>query len=76
MDMDASLDAPPLHHILDNAVEGLHDACPSFSGQVERMSEICKLLGRRSSRTKLLARCYDSPVGRNFHPQLKAFKGQ
>ena len=71
-----SLGCTGLNHVLDNATEGLQDVVPGFAEQVHKATQVCKLVGRRDTRTKLLERCYNSALGRHFRPQINKFGGR
>ena len=75
VDYSEMLDAPALHHIIDNAAEGLDAVMGSFKDNVHSASMLCKIIRRRGHRTKLLERCFNSELGQQYHSYLKNFKG-
>lgn len=75
-DMTHLLDLPGSHHLLDNATKGLDTCMAYYEDAVNSAIQVCNLVRRRSSREKLLARCFGSEVGHTFHEDLLTFKGQ
>ena len=74
-DVSQVLDAPPLHHIIDNATEGLGTAMKDWEPTVDAATLICKLVGRRDHRPRLLQRCFSSDIGATYIPALQKFRG-
>ena len=74
-DFKHALGMTGLHHIIDNATEGLADVLPSFEENVRKAQECCRLLRRGDTRPKLLERCFSSALGMQLRPAILAFKG-
>ncbi len=74
-DFSAALAFSGLHHVIDNSTSGFADALPSYKDNLAKAKDVCKLLRRRDTVTKLMARCFSSPVGRQMQPVLKSFRG-
>ena len=75
VDFSEMLDGPALHHIIDNAAEGLDTVMGSFKENVHSASMICKIIRRRGHRTRLLERCFNSELGQQYHKYLNNFRG-
>ena len=75
VDFSSTLGATGIHHVIDNATDGLKDVISDFADNVHKATEFCRLLRRRDTRFKLLERCFNSPLGRNFHELLRSFRG-
>ena len=74
-DFSAALAFSGLHHVIDNSTSGFADALPSYKDNLAKAKDVCKLLRRRDTVPKLMARCFSSPVGRQMQPVLKSFCG-
>ena len=75
IDLAAMLSIPGIHHVVDNAVNGLDAAMESYSHFLKLSVSVCKFLRRSASREVLIARCFSSPVGLQFVEGIKNFKG-
>jgi hypothetical protein len=74
--VDTMLDVPGLHHMIDNATKGLEAVQENYKDCVTKAQAVCKLVHRRDTREKLLARCFNCNIGRQFHSAIKDFKGK
>ena len=75
IDFSAMLSIPGVHHVLDNAVNGLQGAMQSFNNHLKLAVSVCKFLRRPGTRDMLLTRCFNNAVGQRFIPHIKKFKG-
>ena len=74
-DFSAALAFSGLHHVIDNSTGGFADALPSYKDNLAKARDVSKLLRRRDTVPKLMARCFSSTVGRQLQPVLKSFRG-
>ena len=75
MSFQGALACSGVHHILDNATQGFASVLPSYEDNVRLAQAVCKLVRRRDTQPKLLARCYGTPLGRHFHQDIRKFRG-
>ena len=75
LDITGSLDVPGLHHLIDNATDGLSDAMPNYDESIKRARNVCKLVRKKNTQPKLLQRCFSHDIGPQLQPALKRFKG-
>ena len=74
--MQSVLSVCGLLHIIHNAGNSLLGACPQFDECVDGLSEVCDLIRRPTTCQRLCEKCFNTPIGQQFHKQLKAFNGQ
>ena len=75
VDFTGMLSFPGLHHVLDNAINGMPGAMPNYKEFIHLASRLCKFLHGKETRDILLERCFGDPVGMQFREDFKDFKG-
>ena len=74
--MEALLNAPPMHHIMHNATNGLQQALRLYQKYVRGCTALCRVLRKRQHKTKVLARLFSAtPLLQEFGEIIKDFKG-
>ena len=73
--MQQSMAIPGLLHIIHNAAKGLTAQVKCMEDVMPRMGALAKLLSDRASNDRLLATCYSSELGRQYHDQLSSWRG-
>ena len=73
-DPSGALDAPALHHFVDNMTKSLSSVMGNYDC-IDAAVVVCRLLRRRSPREKLLQRCFQGPVGHAFRKDIQQFRG-
>jgi hypothetical protein len=71
--LNESLGLPGLLHVLHNAGNSTMAAVPVLEEAVGQMAEICNVCSHARTRGRLLATCFDDPVGRCFHSTMRKF---
>jgi hypothetical protein len=74
-DLTGSFETPPMHHINDTAMKGMHNVMPHWNDNTFKSQQVCKIIRKRAYQPKLLERCFSSPELGMFQPILKRFKG-
>ncbi|CAE7776421.1 TNN [Symbiodinium sp. CCMP2592] len=75
LDFTDMLSFPGLHHVLDNAINGIAGAMPNYKEFIHLASRLCKFLHSNETRDILLERCFGDPVGMQFREDFRQFKG-
>jgi hypothetical protein len=74
-DFSKILDLPAMHHLIDNATEGLDKCMEFFDSFIHGCMCICKLVRRYDLQEKLLERCFSTLLAQMFHSKIYAFRG-
>ena len=61
--------------MIHGATNDLGTVMVHYDTTVQQMSHVRRMIKRTHSRERLLSRCFDTEVGRQFHPDLKALRG-
>ena len=67
------LSIPGPLHILRNATNSLLDNLPYLNGAVEKLQVVRRFLSNPDKKQRLLASCFDRPLARAFHTEIKRF---
>ena len=74
-DPSGALDAPGLHHFVDNLTKSLSSVMRHYDACIDLAVIVCRLLHRRSPREKLLERCFRTSVGQAFRKDIQKIRG-
>lgn len=74
--LDGALHVPGLLHVIHNAGSDLLAQPPALDGVVDKLSHIAKLISEEQSCDRLIETCFSTPVGQNFHKDLRSFNGK
>ena len=69
------LGIPGLHHIIDNATEGLEDVMHDYKDNVFLAQQVCRLLRKRDTKPKLVQRCFSHGQGPHLVQDIHKFEG-
>ena len=69
------LGIPGLHHIIDNATQGLEDVMQDYKDNVFLAQQVCRLLRKRDTKPKLVERCFSHGQGPHLVQDIHNFQG-
>ena len=75
MDFTNMLSFPGVHHVLDNAVNGMSGVMRNYDELIAQAAKLCKFLKNSETRDILLERCFACPVGVQFRQAIREFTG-
>ena len=73
LDAERMLDAPPLRHMNDSAIEGLNNTGGSYEAMLSDGREVCNMF--RKNQKKLIVRNLSSAAGQSWHRKTSNFSG-
>ncbi|CAE7249385.1 TNN [Symbiodinium sp. CCMP2456] len=75
IDFKDMLTFPGVHHVLDNAVNGMSGVMANYEELMPQAAKLCRFLRNSETRDILLERCFGGPVGLQFRKELREFRG-
>ena len=75
VDFRDMLSFPGVHHVLDNAVNGMSGSMDHYDELITQAAKLCKFLRNAETRDILVERCFGNPVGLQFRQSIREFKG-
>ena len=69
------LGIPGLHHVIDNATQGLGEVMKDYKDNIFLAQQVCRLLRKRDTKPKLLQRCFAHGQGPQLAQDIQNFQG-
>ena len=74
VDFSKAIAIAGLLHIIHNSSSDLGKSMSCWDTVIQQLQHVSRLLRRRESKTRLMESCFNDPIGKHFHAEIKAFQ--